>query len=74
MVLPRMPVAATPQRSLPYGEVANTVAAVKRSRATRVLKLAFEFLVLTAARGGEARGTWEELDCRSQAWILPPTG
>lgn len=71
-VLPRKSGAATPQRSLPYGEVADAIAVVKRSHATPALKLAFEFLVLTAARVGEVQGaTWDEIDFRLNTWTLP---
>ena len=34
-------------------------------------KLAFEFLVLTAARSGEVRGaTWDEMDTAGRVWTL----
>ena len=39
-------------RALPHREVAAAVAAVRGSRAMPALKLAFEFLVLTAGRCG----------------------
>ena len=42
--------------------------------APRVLKLAFEFLVLTAARWNEVRGAaWEEIDPREGVWAVPAT-
>ena len=45
----------------PHAEVAAAVAAVHTSRALPALKLAFEFLVLTAGRSGEVRGAlWAE--------------
>ena len=35
-------------------------------------KLCFRFLVLTAARSGEARGAvWDEIDLRGQVWRVP---
>ena len=35
-------------------------------------KLCFRFLVLTAARSGEARGaTWDEIDLQGQEWRIP---
>ena len=35
-------------------------------------KLAFEFLVLTAARSGEVRlATWDEIDVRAGVWVVP---
>ena len=45
-------------RALPHGEVAAALAAVRASPARPVVKLVFEFLVLTAARSAEARGRW----------------
>ena len=37
-------------------------------------KLAFRFLVLTAARSGEVRGaTWDEIDLAHDVWIIPDT-
>ena len=38
------------------------------------VKLAFEFLVLTAARSGEVRGAeWAEVDLTAGAWTVPAT-
>ena len=42
--------------ALPHREVPGAVAAVRGSGARGVVKLAFEFLVLTAGRSGEVRG------------------
>ena len=37
-------------------------------------KLCFEFLVLTAARSGEARlARWEEIDWQELSWTIPPS-
>ena len=45
---------------------------VRRSRAYRGTVLAFEFLVLTACRNGEVRGTrWEEIDTAGAVWTIP---
>ena len=36
------------------------------------MKLAFEFLVLTAARSGEVRlATWDEMDLDAAVWLVP---
>ena len=60
--------------ALPHREVASAVAAVRRSRARPVVKLAFEFLVLTAGRSGEVRGAeWRELDLTAGLWTVPAT-
>ena len=59
-------------RALPYCEVANAIAAVRASRVAPVLKLAFEYLVLTTARPGEVRfATWSEIDLESATWTVP---
>ena len=54
------------QRALDHPEVCNAVELVRDSqRVWPVTKLGFEFMVLTAARSGEARGaTWDEIDLR----------
>ena len=37
-----------------------------------MIKLCFEFLVLTAARSGEARlARWEEIDWQERSWTIP---
>ena len=59
-------------RAVPHGEVAGAVAAVRASQAWSGTKLAFEFLVLTAARSGEVRlATWAEIDFDAAVWRIP---
>ena len=59
-------------RALPYGEVAGALAAVRASGAGMSTRLAFEFLVLTAARSGEVRlATWDEIDVEARVWTVP---
>ena len=60
-------------RALPHREVAAAIQTVRASDARPVVKLAFEFLVLTATRSGEVRGAaWKEIDLdgrsRFRAW------
>ena len=70
--LPKRPVLVQHRAALPHGEVAAAIAAVQRSAAWVGTKLAFEFLVLTAARSGEARGaTWDEVDLVARVWTIP---
>ena len=58
--------------ALPHGEVAAAVAAVRRAPAWPGAILAFEFLVLTAARSGEVRlATWNEIEPDSAVWTIP---
>ena len=59
-------------RALPHRDVAAAVATVRGSNAAEVVKLAFEFLVLTAARWGEVRGArWDEMDTVAHVWTVP---
>ena len=59
-------------RALPYGEVAGAIAAVRASGAGISTRLAFEFLVLTAARSGEVRlAAWDEIDVEARVWTVP---
>ena len=59
-------------RALPHAEVAEAVAVVRASGATIAAKLAFEFLVLTAARSGEVRlARWDEIDLDAEVWTVP---
>ena len=59
-------------RALPHREVAAAIATVRGSTALEAAKLAFEFLVLTAARWGEVRGAeWAEIDRETGVWTVP---
>ena len=59
-------------KALPYGEVAGAIEAIRRSRARVSVKLALEFLALTACRSGEVRGArWEEIDMEAGVWTIP---
>ena len=59
-------------RALPHREVAAVIARVRAGNPVRVDTLAFEFLVLTAARGAEVRGAvWSEMDQDEGTWTIP---
>ena len=71
--LPPMPKVKAHLRSLPYQEAGSALETVEASQASLSAKLCFRFLVLTAARSGEARGaTWDEIDLHDQVWRTPP--
>ena len=53
--LPKNGVVRKHQRALPHSEVAAAIAMIRGTDAYRATVLAFEFLVLTAARSGEVR-------------------
>ena len=62
----------THRKALPHGEVAAAIAKVRAAKPGKVDTLAFEFLVLTAARGGEVRGAvWTEIDQGAGVWTIP---
>ncbi len=70
--LPKMPAVKSHFRALPYREVASALDIIQSSRASLTAKLAFRFLVLTAARTSEIRGTrWDEIDVNSRLWRIP---
>ena len=61
-------------RALPHREVAAAIEAVRGSGRSPAGPLAFEFLVLTAARWGEVRwAEWEEIDDDRGVWTVPAT-
>ena len=59
-------------QALPHREVAAVIRTVRALAAVPAARLAFEFLVLTAARWGEVRWTeWEEIDRDGRVWTVP---
>ena len=62
----------THRLALPHQEVAAAVETVRTSGSVApAVRLAFEFLVLTAARSAEVRlATWDEMDVAGQVWTI----
>ena len=60
-------------RALPHGRVGGAVARVREACGVYpTVRLAFEFLVLTAARSAEVRGAvWSEIDLETATWVIP---
>ncbi|MCY4599744.1 MAG: hypothetical protein OXF27_07475 [Acidobacteria bacterium] len=59
--------------ALLHGEVAGAIRKMWGSGAMPPVKLAFEFLVRTAARSGEARGArWDEIDLPARVMTRRP--
>ena len=70
--LPAMPAVKQHFRALPYRELPAALETVAASGASLAARLCFRFLVLTAARSGEARGaTWSEIDIEVREWRIP---
>ena len=56
---------------MPFGEVPEFIGRLRAKQA--LTALALEFIILTAARSGEALGaSWAEIDLKSKVWIVPP--
>ena len=61
----------THRQALPHQDVAAAIETVRAGSAQPAVKLAFEFLVLTATRSGEVRGAqWAEIDAAGRVWTL----
>ena len=70
--LPKAAVRKQHMRALPHAEVGAALQRVKGSGAYPGAMLAFEFLVLTAARSGEVRNArWEQIDRAGAVWTIP---
>ena len=62
----------THRQALPHKDVAAAIETVRDGSAQPAVRLAFEFLVLTAARSGEVRlATWDEVDTAGAVWTVP---
>jgi len=56
--------------ALPYAEISAFIAKLRKN--TSMAARCLEFMVLTAARLGEARyATWQEIDLESKTWTIP---
>ena len=70
--LPKQPERKNHFAALPYQEVADFGSRLRASDAGESAKLAFEFLILTAARTREVLGaTWAEFDLDKAIWTIP---
>lgn len=58
--------------ALPHAEVAGALEKIKASGRTASVKLALEFLILTAARANEVTGArWSEIDLEARLFTVP---
>ena len=71
-VLPKVKAVVTHRPSLSYREAPEALAAWQALPVNPAIKLAVTFIVLTAARLGEATGaTWGEIDLPGRLWQVP---
>ena len=69
--LPPMPQVKEHLRSLPYQEAGASLRTVEASSASLSARLCLRFVVLTAARSGEARGAaWNEFGLDAREWRI----
>ncbi len=58
--------------ALPYVDVPQFIEKLHASSSAEIVRLAFEFLILTATRTNEVLGaTWGEIDLSQQLWTIP---
>lgn len=70
--MPKQGATVEPRKALPYEAVPRCLSMVRASGAGLSTKLALEFLILTAARSGEARGAvWSEINLEQALWEIP---
>ena len=70
--LPKTPRTRAHHQALHYTAIPAALDAVRTSYAAAASKLSFEFMVLTAARPGEARNAeWGDVDLRARTWTIP---
>ena len=70
--LPKTPAVKAHFRAMPYQDVSAALRKIEASPSRLAVRLCFRFLVLTAARSGEARGArWSEIDLDGRTWTIP---
>jgi len=70
--LPRHKKANRHHAALPYTEVSKFITRLRTGQAHPITKLAFEFLILTAARTTEVRkARWQEISFPARTWTIP---
>ena len=71
--LPRQAGAAGHHVAMPYSDVPEFVRRLHESPASEIVRIAFEFLILTAARTSEVLGAGKsEIDLEARVWNIAP--
>jgi integrase len=72
MVLPKLRKKTEHHPALPHAQLPAFLDNLRAEDGSDVVKLAFEFLILTAARTGEVVGArWDEIDLVAKVWTIP---
>jgi integrase len=70
--LPKQTTAVKHFAALPYADLPAFVIDLRKADSDPMLRLALEFLILTAARSGEVRGASpDEFDLNAKLWTIP---
>ena len=70
--LPKQAATNNHHRALPHAGVAASLDVIEASAASLAAKSCLRFVVLSAARSGEARGaTWDQIDLERRLWTIP---
>jgi integrase len=70
--LPKQSVRDRHFAAMPYSDVPGFICRLRESDSGEIARLAFEFLILTAARTGEVLGAkWSEVDFAQKVWTVP---
>ncbi|RDL49745.1 putative prophage CPS-53 integrase [Ensifer sp. M14] len=70
--LPKQTAKGRHHKAMAYADVSAFIIAMRATNSNTITKLAFEFLILTAVRTGEARlAEWVEIDFKEKLWIVP---
>jgi integrase len=70
--LPRQSERRTHFSAIPYSQVPSFVGELQQANTGRFARLAFEFLILTAARTNEVlKARWSEVDFERRVWAVP---
>ena len=71
-VLPKHRLTNDHHAALPFQQVPAFVQALRASGAGEVVKLAFEFTILSATRTSETlNASWDEIDLQAKTWTIP---
>jgi integrase len=72
MALPKQKRVENHHEALPYTELPAFIEAMRKTNSSVIVKLAFEFLILTVARTSEVLlAQWDEFDFEGQVWSIP---
>ncbi len=70
--LPKQKSVENHHAAVPYGQVRETISAINSGDSEASVKLAFEFLILTASRTSEVlNAEWSEVDFANEVWTIP---